>query len=99
MTIRLICVTHQAREGVDPLLSLTELGGVNEQNGDVKLYKPEELHDLVMQGNNIYINDIFGNKVKVAADISPNGEKFVRTRFNDEKLDDLLKLSSCITFK
>lgn len=99
MTIRLICMTHEAREGVDPLLCFKEIGGVNEQTGEVKLYRPSELHDLVTQGNNIYMNDIFGNKVKVAADITSKGEKFIRTIFNNEKTDELLKLSSCITFK
>jgi hypothetical protein len=100
MTIRLVCITRNGTEGINPLLSLTELGGVNEQTGDFRFYNLAELHDVANQeGNNVYMTDILGNKLKVVPAVMPTGEKYIRSTFNNDKIDDILKLSSCKTLK
>ena len=100
MAIRLICITKEERPGVPPLLCLTEIGGVNEQNGEVRIYNRAELYDVVMKGEHpVYLLDILGGKVKVYGDRTESGEKYLRTTMNEEKADDLLKLSSCSVLK
>ena len=100
MTFRIVCISRNGKEGGDPLLSVSELGAVNEQTGDVRFYNLAELHDVANnEDNNVYLTDILGKKVRVIPAVTPNGEKYVRSTFNDDKMDDILKLSSCKTLK
>lgn len=100
MTIRIVCITKQTQDETNSPLSITELGGVNEQTGNLQFYRREELYEIVKkEGNHVYINDILGNKLKIMADVSASGEKYVRASLNDDRVDDILKLSSCKTLK
>ena len=100
MSIKIVCATKQVHSSGNPLLGLVEFGGVEEETSTVRFFSRDELHEIVRKDKvEVYVFDMFGNKSRLIANVTENGQRYLQAQMNYSTVDPLLTLSTCEILK
>jgi hypothetical protein len=89
MSIRIICISKASGDHENPYIAISNLGWINESTGT-------DLYDWIKERGEAYVKDSKGNIAYLTAELSQRGTKFVKTKPDDTKTDNLLSLPECV---
>jgi len=96
MSVRITCISKAGGFHEDPHVAITNLGWVNEANGQTGNSTRLEMYDWIQnQGGQAYVKDNLGNVVSVGTAETAGGTKYVRTYADGKWTDNLLALPEC----
>ncbi|MDF2432114.1 MAG: hypothetical protein JWP44_1745 [Mucilaginibacter sp.] len=95
MAVRVICIKKDEGNYENPYLAIDYLEWVNERINVNGITDRTKIYDWIKnEDGEAYIIDKYGNKMCLVAEVSPQGNKYVRTT-KDELADCLLLLPDC----
>jgi Protein of unknown function (DUF3892) len=94
MSIRITCIKKDSGNHENKHTPISELGWKNESTGATGKKTRVEMYDWVNEGNSAYVK-ADGNKAELEALKTAKGTKYVRTKPDDTKKDNLLELDEC----
>lgn len=95
MSIRIICINKDGGYHENPYVAITSLGWINEETYATGNYTRVEMHDWIKRGGVAYVKDSKGDIAYLVAEVSPWGTKYVKTKSDNTKADNLLSLPEC----
>jgi Protein of unknown function (DUF3892) len=96
MSIRIICIKKDAGNHENPHVAISVLGWKDEStNATGRMTRVEMYNWVKVPGNNAYVKDAYGNKAELEARETDKGTKYVRTKPDGTKTDNLLELPEC----
>jgi hypothetical protein len=96
MSIRITCIEKDSGNHENPHVAISFLGWTNEANSNSGRTSRDDMYDWVRGGGEAYVRDSAGDVAYLIAEISPRGTKYVKTKPDRTKQDNLLKLKECI---
>ena len=96
MSVRITCINKDNGDHYDSHEAITDLGWVQESNGDTGKSTRLQMVEFVEKGNEAYVKDRYDNKAYLVARTSRAGNKYVQTIADGKLTDNLLELSECI---
>ena len=94
MAIRVTCITKDGGNHENPYVAISTLGYIDESTGQQKRTGRVQMYDFVIAGGYAYVQS-GGFKAKLLAEVSPRGNKYVKTEPDNTQADNLLKLPEC----
>lgn len=95
MAVRITCIKKAGGNHENPHVAISSLGWVNEQTNEKGNSTRDVMHDWVKGGGQGYVRDAKGDVAYLIAEVSPRGTKFVKTKPDGTKADNLLSLPEC----
>lgn len=95
MSIRITCIKKSGGYHENPYTAIESMSWKNESSGKTGNTTRIEMYNWIEEGGEAYVRDRFGNKSILITAISANGTKYVKTKANDVKSDNLLSLPEC----
>jgi hypothetical protein len=95
MSIRITCITKDGGNHENPHVAIRNLGWVEDGTGKTSNSTREQMYDWVKSGGSAYVRDSMGDVAYLIAELSARGTKFVKTRPDGTKADNLLYLPEC----
>jgi len=95
MAIRITCINKAGGQHENPHVAISRLGWTEDGTGTTGISTREEMYDWVKSEGTAYVQDARGDVAFLIAEISARGTKFVRTRPDGTKADNLLSLGEC----
>ena len=96
MSVRITCIKKDSGNHENPHTAISYLGWINEDTQATGRNTRVEMYDWIKdQGGVAYVKDLKGNKAFLIAEKTTNGTKFVRTKPDSTKDDNLLMLPEC----
>ena len=95
MAVKITCIRKDSGNHENPYVAITSMKWINEENNKGGESSRIEMHDFVKDGGIAYVTDQSGNKANLIAEVSPWGNKFVKTKADNVTSDNLLKLKEC----
>jgi len=95
MSIRITCIKKDGGNHENPYIAISSLRWVEDgtlKTGDISR---DDMHNWVKGGGQAYVKDAKGDVAFLVAEVSPRGTKFVKTRPDATKADNLLSLIEC----
>jgi hypothetical protein len=96
MSIRIICISKASGDHENPYIAISNLGWINESTGNSGKITRTDLYDWIKERGEAYVKDSKGNIAYLTAELSQRGTKFVKTKPDDTKTDNLLSLPECV---
>jgi len=94
MAIRITCIKKDGGNHENPFVAINTLGWINESTGEQNSSTRVQMYDWVVGGGQAYVV-AGGAKAKLIGEISPRGNKYVKTVPDNTPTDNLLKLPEC----
>jgi hypothetical protein len=95
MAVRIICIKKDEGNHENPYVAIEHLEWINERINVKGVTDRTKIYDWIKEENGeAYIIDQFGNKTYLIPEVSPQGNKYVKTA-DDETVDCLLALPHC----
>jgi len=95
MSVRITCISKDNGNHENPYVAITSFTWVNESTNATGASSREQIYDWVKDGGYGYVKDVQGNTVRLIAELSPNGNKYVKTNPDNVMSDNLLTLPEC----
>lgn len=97
MSVRITCINKSSGYHDNPLTAITNLGWENEQTGATGKSTRLDMYDFIKnKGGQAYVKDNLGNVAYLTTAETAGGTKYVKTKADDVKSDNLLKLMECV---
>jgi hypothetical protein len=95
MAVRIICIKKDEGKHENPYIAIEHLEWINERINVKGITDRTKIHDWIKEeSGEAYIIDQYGNKTYLIPEVSPQGNKYVKTG-DDEAIDCLLLLPDC----
>ncbi len=94
MEIRIICIDKASGNHENPYTAISYLGWKDETGRDKRTNR-EEMYKWVKDGGRAYVRDSKGDVAYLIAETTSKGTKYVKTKPDNTKDDNLLKLDKC----
>ncbi len=95
MSVRITCINKANGYHENPYTAIEQFGWVNENNNQTGKSTRLEMYDFVSGGGSAYVKDWKGNTAYLIAETTANGTKYVKTKPDGTKTDNLLSLDEC----
>lgn len=95
MRIRITCINKSSGNHENPHEAISYLGWIEEVTNKQGKTSRVEMYDWILKGVVAYVEDAYGNIAFLVAEVSSKGTKFVKTRTDGTKSDNLLSLPEC----
>ena len=96
MTVRITCINKDNGNHENPYVSITNLGWLEESTGKRGRSTRLEMYNFIKDGNYAYVVDPKdSSKAYLETRVSAAGTKYVRTKPDDTRRDNLLSLPEC----
>ena len=95
MPIRITCIKKDGGNHENPCAAISRLRWIEDGTQKTGDTSRDDMHDWVKGGGQAYVKDAGGDIAFLIAEVSPGGTKFVRTRPDGTKKDNLLALGEC----
>lgn len=96
MSIRITCINKSSGQHENPYTAISRLGWKDEATGENGKSTRLEMYDWINKGGKAYVKDNSGNIADLITAENLAGTKYVKTKADDVKSDNLLKLSECV---
>ena len=96
MAIRITCITRNSNNDENPHTGISFLGWTEDETGKKGVDTREQMYQWVKEGGRAYVRDANGDVAYLIAEISTRGTKYVKTKPDGTKADNLLSLNECI---
>lgn len=94
MAIKITCINKDNGNHENPNVAITDLGWVNEKDGESGKSSRLTIYNWIKDGGYAYVEKN-GNKVKVVIEETANGTKYVKTEADNTTTNNLLSLPEC----
>lgn len=95
-TVRITCINKDNGNHENPHVAISHLGWTNEETGKKGTSTRVQMYDFIKAGNFAYVSDPKdGSKAYLEARTTLFGTKYVRTKPDDTRRDNLLSLREC----
>ncbi len=95
MSVRITCINKDSGYHANPHVAISNFGWKNEATGDTGNSTRIDMYNFVNGGGVAYVKDSKGDVAYLIAEISATGTKFVKTKPDGTKADNLLSLPEC----
>lgn len=95
MALKITCIKKDNGNHENPYMAISSLQWINELTKEHGTSTRVEMYDFVNKGGEAYVMDASGNRAKLEARLSERLNKYVKTKADDVKSDNLLKLPEC----
>ena len=95
MSILITCINKDSGNHENPHTAISNLGWIEDGSGKVGNTSRDQMHDWIKGGGQAYVKDARGDVAYLTAEVSSRGTKFVKTRPDGTKADNLLTLKEC----
>ena len=96
MSIRITCIKKDSGNHENPHTAISSLGWVEDGTGQTGNSTRIEMHDWIKnKGGTAYVKDLRGDIAQLIAETTSQGTKYVKTKPDATKEDNLLKLPEC----
>lgn len=95
MSVRITYINKSSGHHENPYTSISHLGWINEENNKEGKSTRTEMYRWIMDGGLAYVRDDYGNVANVITAETPSGKRYVKTKPDDIKSDNILKLPEC----
>ncbi len=96
MSVRIYCINKDNGNHYDPHEAITNLGWVNEANGETgKCTRLDMVKFIEVDNGQAYVKDASGKVAYLIVKLSPNGNKYVKTKADGVETNNLLSLLEC----
>lgn len=96
MSKKITCIKKAAGDHENAYTAITSMSWTDDVNFTKGTSTRLEMYDLVKNNSTYaYVQDAFGNKAYLMAATTSKGTKYVKTKPDDVKSDNLLKLPEC----
>lgn len=96
MSVQITCIKKDGGYHENPHTAISILGWYEPSSGKYGRATRLEMYEFVKQGNMAYVLDSFGNKAYLITAQTPYGTKYVKTKSDYTRTDNLLSLVECI---
>ena len=97
MAVRIICIKKEEGKHENPYIAIDYLEWVNERINVKGITDRTKIHDWIKyESGEAYIVDRSGKKIYLIPEISPLGNKYVKTVEDETIADCLLQLPDCV---
>ena len=93
MSVRITCINKSSGYHENPYTAITNLGWKDEQTGEIGKSTRLEMYNWIEGGGIAYVKDSDGNVANLITRQTASGTKYVKTKADDVKSDNLLKLA------
>ena len=94
MAVRILCINKADGQHENPHVGISRLGWKNEETGATGRSTRLEIYEFVKKGGDAYVVG-GGSRARVLAEETATGTKYVRTRADSTRQDNLLRLPEC----
>ncbi|MEO3403199.1 hypothetical protein AAFN85_04805 [Mucilaginibacter sp. CAU 1740] len=96
MAVRIVCIKTDTRPHHNPYVAIDSLEWVNERINVKGITERSKLYDWIKnEDGEAYIIDKQGNKTCLIPAVCPEGNKYVKTVYDESETDYLLGLPEC----
>ena len=95
MAIKITCINKSSGVHENPHVAISYLGWVEDGTGKTGKSDRLTMYDWIKGGGVAYVKDSRGDVAYLIAEISSRGTKFVKTKPDGTKADNLLSLPEC----
>jgi hypothetical protein len=95
MSVRIICINKANGQHENPYIAISRLGWVADGTGNTGNSSREEMYDFIKNQKGEAYVQAGTARAALIAEISPRGNRFVKTRADSTVQDNLLKLPEC----
>jgi len=95
MSVRITCINKANGQHENPYTAIEHLGWVNESTNESGKSTRLQMYDFVNGGGLAYVKDWKGDTAYLIAETTSRGTKYVKTKPDGIKADNLLALSEC----
>ncbi|MDB5147144.1 MAG: hypothetical protein JWQ57_1164 [Mucilaginibacter sp.] len=96
MAVRIVCIKTDTRPHENPYVAIDSLEWINERINVKGLTERSKLYDWIKnEDGDAYIIDNKGNKTSLIPAVCPEGNKYVKTVYDESEPDYLLGLPEC----
>ena len=95
MSIRITCINKASGNHENPHVAISHLGWTEDGTGKSGKMTREAMYDWIKGGGTAYVKDWRGDVAYLITEISARGTKFVKTKPDGTKADNLLSLIEC----
>ncbi|MDE3152802.1 MAG: DUF3892 domain-containing protein [Gemmatimonadota bacterium] len=94
MGIRITCINKDAGHHENPYVAINHLNWVNDRTNESGRSTRLAMYDFVKGGGEAYVQTATA-RAALIPEVSPRGTKYVRTRPDHTRTDNLLSLPEC----
>ncbi|HYV90924.1 MAG TPA: DUF3892 domain-containing protein [Chitinophagales bacterium] len=95
MAIKITCIKKDNGHHENPHVAISSLSWINESTSETGTTSRVDMYEWVKNGGVAYVRDSKGDVAYLIAETTSFGTKFVRTRPDGTKADNLLSLPEC----
>lgn len=95
MSRRITCINKANGQHENAYTAIEQLGWAIEGTNQTGKSTRVEMYDFILKGGSAYVKDWLGNTAYLIAETTSKGTKYVRTKPDDTKTDNLLALGEC----
>lgn len=96
MSVRITCISKSYGYHENPYTAITYLGWKNEHNGETGKSTRLEIYNWIEKSGVAYVKDSKGNVANLITAKTISGTRYVKTKADDVKSDNLLMLPECV---
>ncbi len=95
MSVRITCIKKDSGNHENPHVAISELGWIEDGTNQTGRSTRLAMYDWINSGGQAYVRDLRGDVAYLMTAISSLGTKYVKTRPDGTKADNLLTLGEC----
>ncbi len=95
MAIKITCIKKSSGFHTNPYTAIESLGWIEDGTGDTGTSTRLQMYDWVKKGGTAYVKDQYNNKAFLICAETSSGTKYVKTKPDDVRSDNLLTLPEC----